>query len=128
MKKKIITATFAVAIAAMAGYNTYLSHVEDGMSDMVLENVEALANDTENSVGDCPGERIYSFSAVAEGVKTERIHYLGKLDILNEYEARRCVASGKGELEGGNYDLSAIQINSTITDCKGEGFHNTIWD
>ena len=45
MKKKIITATFAVAISAMVGYNTYLSHVEDGMSDMVLENVEALAND-----------------------------------------------------------------------------------
>ena len=48
MKKHLITATFAVAIAAMAGYNTYLSHVEDGMSDMVLENVEALADDTEN--------------------------------------------------------------------------------
>ena len=111
---------------------TFIGEQVQGMSakidNVLLENVEALANDTEKSVGECPGERIYSFSAVAEGVKTERIHYLGKLDILNEYEARRCVASGKGELEGGNYDLSAIQINSTITDCKGEGFHNTIWD
>ena len=52
MKKHLITATFAVAIAAMAGYNTYLSHVEDGMSDMVLENVEALADDTENNKKD----------------------------------------------------------------------------
>lgn len=47
MKKKILSATFVVAMAAIAGYNTYVNQAKVEMSDMALANVEALAEDHE---------------------------------------------------------------------------------
>ena len=44
MKKKILGATFVVAMAAIAGYNTYVNQTKVEMSDMALANVEALAD------------------------------------------------------------------------------------
>ena len=44
MKKKILGATFVVAMATIAGYNTYVNQTKVEMSDMALANVEALAN------------------------------------------------------------------------------------
>ena len=42
MKKKLKT-LLVVAVAAVAGYNVYASHVECEYSDVILANVEALA-------------------------------------------------------------------------------------
>lgn len=44
MKKKLISAAFVVAIALTAGYNVYNSQNKEALSDLALDNVEALAN------------------------------------------------------------------------------------
>lgn len=47
MKKKILSATFVVAMMAVAGYNVYMNQAKAGMSELALANVEALADDGE---------------------------------------------------------------------------------
>ena len=47
MKKKILSATFMVAMMAVAGYNMYLNQTKNRISELALANVEALANDGE---------------------------------------------------------------------------------
>lgn len=42
MKKKL-KSLLVVAVAAVAGYNVYASHVKSEYSDVILANVEALA-------------------------------------------------------------------------------------
>lgn len=49
--KKIIKLAFVAAFAAIAGYGVYTSQKSDSVSDLLLANVEALANDTESSDG-----------------------------------------------------------------------------
>jgi hypothetical protein len=44
MNKKILMATAAVAIMAISGWNVSRSMNEPAMSDVALENVEALAS------------------------------------------------------------------------------------
>ena len=44
MKKKLISAAFMVAIALTAGYNVYNSQNKVALSDLALDNVEALAS------------------------------------------------------------------------------------
>lgn len=47
--KKIIKIAFVVAFTAVAGYGVYTSHKTDNvMSELMLANVEALANDESN--------------------------------------------------------------------------------
>lgn len=43
--KKIIKIIFVTAFATMAGYGVYTNQKTDAMSDLVLANVEALAQD-----------------------------------------------------------------------------------
>lgn len=43
MKKKILGATFVVAMTAIVGYNTYVNQNKNEMPDLALANVEALA-------------------------------------------------------------------------------------
>lgn len=50
MKKKIIGFIAVVAIAAVTGYNTYISQNNINMSDLALNNIEALANPGEGGV------------------------------------------------------------------------------
>ena len=50
MKKKILSATFVVAMATIAGYSTYVNQTKVEMSNMALANVEALA-DNESLTG-----------------------------------------------------------------------------
>ncbi|MBR2360659.1 MAG: NVEALA domain-containing protein [Bacteroidaceae bacterium] len=62
MRKKILGATFAIAIMAVAGYNTYVSQTKKSMSDLALANVEALAADGEGGTP-CPNPYdVYGFS------------------------------------------------------------------
>ena len=48
MNKKLFGA-MAVAVVLFAGYNVYESSTEMKLSDLALANIEALANDSENS-------------------------------------------------------------------------------
>ncbi|MBR6589503.1 MAG: hypothetical protein IKK67_03420 [Bacteroidaceae bacterium] len=50
MKKKILSAMFAVAIMAVAGFNVYMNQTKSNFSELALANIEALAND-ESSTG-----------------------------------------------------------------------------
>ena len=52
MRKKILSATFVVAIMAVAGYNVFLAKEKDSMHELALANVEALADDSEPQKGD----------------------------------------------------------------------------
>ena len=45
MKTRIIKATLAVAFIAVAGYTAYNSQKEVELSDLAMENVEALADE-----------------------------------------------------------------------------------
>ncbi|RGM48949.1 MULTISPECIES: NVEALA domain-containing protein [Bacteroides] len=49
--KKNVKLAFVAAFAAIAGYGVYTSQKSDSVSDLLLANVEALANDTESSDG-----------------------------------------------------------------------------
>ena len=44
MKKKFLTAAFAVAIMAVAGLNVYMNQAKSEMSELALANIEALAD------------------------------------------------------------------------------------
>ena len=55
MRKKILGSTFVVAMAAIAGYNTYVNQTKVEMSDLALANVEALAQyNPETGITQCP--------------------------------------------------------------------------
>ena len=45
MRKKILSAAFAVAIMAAAGYNVYMIQTKGNLSELALANIEALADD-----------------------------------------------------------------------------------
>lgn len=53
MKKKIVKIAFVAAIAAIAGYNVYSYQQFVGASDLMLANVEALADPEQPSTADC---------------------------------------------------------------------------
>lgn len=46
--KKMIKIAFVAAFAAIAGYGVYANQKTDAMSDLLLANVEALADDEMN--------------------------------------------------------------------------------
>ena len=54
MKKKVLGVIAVVAVAAIAGYNVYTSQNDVKLSDLVLSNVEALANAKEGG-NECIG-------------------------------------------------------------------------
>ena len=47
MKKNILKVAFVAAIALVSGINVFNAHKTETLSDVVLANVEALANDLE---------------------------------------------------------------------------------
>ena len=49
--KKLLKYTFVAAFVTVAGYGIYTTQKNEMMSDLLLANVEALANDSET--GDC---------------------------------------------------------------------------
>lgn len=60
--KKMIKIAFVAAFAAIAGYGVYTNQKTDAMSDLVLANVEALAEYEVNP--DCPNGCTYSVSSM----------------------------------------------------------------
>ena len=54
MKKKIMYAVACVALAVVAGWNYQQNQKDVAMSDLTLENIEALASGEGGSVRCCP--------------------------------------------------------------------------
>ena len=54
MKKKIMYAVTFVALSVVAGWNYQQNQKEVAMSDLTLENIEALASGEGGSVRCCP--------------------------------------------------------------------------
>ena len=57
MNKKLIRLAFAAALVVIAGYGIYANQKTDSMSELMLANVEALADDSEITPTYCPGGR-----------------------------------------------------------------------
>ena len=51
--KKLLKYTFIAALVAVAGYGSYTSLKTETISDLLLANVEALADSSEGSQSDC---------------------------------------------------------------------------
>ena len=51
MKKKFLRATFVAAIAMVCGINVFNAQKSEPLSDVVMANVEALANDENQNPG-----------------------------------------------------------------------------
>ncbi len=51
MKKNILKIVFASAFALVAGYSVYASQQKVGLSELAMENVEALAYSVEDGNG-----------------------------------------------------------------------------
>ncbi|MDR1524069.1 MAG: NVEALA domain-containing protein [Tannerella sp.] len=51
LKKRIFALIVVLAIAGLAAFNVNVNKQKNGLSDISLENIEALAG--ENSLGDC---------------------------------------------------------------------------
>lgn len=57
MKKNIMKVALVAAVAAMAGYGVYANQTKEMMSDVMLENVEALANNAEYPASPNPSSK-----------------------------------------------------------------------
>ncbi|WP_317345781.1 NVEALA domain-containing protein [Phocaeicola plebeius] len=53
MKKNILKLVFTSAFALVVGYSVYASQQKVELSDLTMENIEALANDNESSAKGC---------------------------------------------------------------------------
>lgn len=51
MKKKIFIATIAIVVVIAAGYNVYTSQNDVNLSDLSLDNIEALASGESGNFG-----------------------------------------------------------------------------
>ena len=69
MKTKLFKAMGIVAVAIFMGYNVYLAQAETNeMSDIILENIEALSQGENNKNYDClPPYDKYTCSYEGEG-------------------------------------------------------------
>ncbi|MDE6349095.1 MAG: hypothetical protein K2L60_10730 [Bacteroides sp.] len=68
--KKVMKAAFVVAIAAVAGYNIYTNLKSNTVSDLVLANVEALANDENSEKGTLYGNAEGTRYCCCSGTRT----------------------------------------------------------
>ena len=70
MKKNFMKVAFVAAFATIAGYGVYTNQKADAMSDLMLANVEALANDESSGRG-CTSDR----NAICETSHNDYIDY-----------------------------------------------------
>lgn len=71
MKKNFLKAAFVAAFAIAAGYGVYTAQTETKLSDLALDNVEALANDSESSGRGCTADR----NAICETSRNDYVDY-----------------------------------------------------
>lgn len=55
--RKFIKLAFVAAFAAIAGYGVYTGQKSDEMSDLLIANVEALADSSEGGASPCGGPK-----------------------------------------------------------------------
>lgn len=73
MKKKLLKVTGIIAVVIFVGYNVHLAQTETSkMSDVMLENIEALSQDENNKNYDCfpPYDLTCSIEGKGEGEVT----------------------------------------------------------
>ena len=58
MKKKIMAAVAVLVIALVAFYNIYINQNQNALANLVLDNIEALADPGESTGDTGPGEMI----------------------------------------------------------------------
>lgn len=59
MKKNILKVAFVAAFAMMAGYGVYTTQVETNLSDLALDNVEALAGQEWDGDNTCHMDELF---------------------------------------------------------------------
>lgn len=71
MKTKLFKAMGIVAVAIFMGYNVHLAQAETNkMSDIMLENIEALSQNENNKNYDClpPYDDVCSYEGKGDGI------------------------------------------------------------
>ena len=110
MKRKILFGIVTMAIAAVAAWNINISSQTNGMSDLSLANVEALA-DPENE-GDGEGEGGKKCKQLTSSVYDQELCGSG---YLKSYRIGVSYSCGKGE--GSSCKSGFV---GTYTDCSGK--------
>ena len=97
--KKFINILAVVVIVVFAGYNVMKAQQTEVVSDVVMANVEALAQN-EGGSDMCSSFYGYAVSRKFDGQSQVWIHYGYGLDRVVTYSETGCIASGKGTLWG----------------------------
>lgn len=126
MKSKMIKIAFVAAIVLVVGINVFNAQQSVVLSDIGMENVEALSNG-EDSNEDCLGSAEYSFVGLAKGTLQEYFHKANGKDQLNIYDVDRCVADGSGTLRGVTGILYKFLKSSEEVDCTRKCQNDIIW-
>lgn len=126
MKSKMIKIAFVAAIVLVVGINVFNAQQSVVLSDIGMENVEALSNG-EDSNEDCLGSAEYSFVGLAKGTLQEYSHKANGKDQMNTYEVERCIADGSGTLRGTTGILSKFLQSSAEVPCTMKCLNNTLW-
>lgn len=111
MRKKILGASFVVAMAAIAGYNTYVDQTKSEMSDLTLANVEALAKyNPETGLTECEDDNFvpdhYLTSKTGEAVTTTS-NKNGQIEVA-------------GIVKGGFGSEKTVTVVPVTYNCDGE--------
>lgn len=112
MKKKNYV-TLIIAVAAMlAGYNIYATQNGKKISDLILANVEALANDE----SDAGGGDWFCDSYLFDSYTEKRWDYIQKCYESVKYDTYMCTKARFGSCSGGymkySYDCKGSQTSS----------------
>ena len=114
MKRNIMTVAFVAAIALIAGINVYNAQKTVTLSDIAMENVEALASNEGGYAKECEIFPHYSFVGTTFGVLEERRHIREGWDVLVTYDVEYCIASGKGTLKGVDSSILSRWIKDKV--------------
>ena len=98
--KKNMKYVFVAAIAMMAGINVFNAQKTEGLSDVSLANVEALAQYEGGDDMLCSAYQDYAYASKAVGQFQEFFHCMDGKDQVITYDVTDCMASGKGTLWG----------------------------
>lgn len=118
MKRKFVKISFVVAMAMIGGINFVNTQSVVKLSDVAMDNVEALA---QNEAGSdmCSIFSGYAQSEKRVGQVQEYFHYMDGKDRLVTYNVNGCIASGRGTLWG-TPDVSIREyVRTDIVDCTG---------
>ena len=93
MKRNIMTVAFVAAIALIAGINVYHAQKPVTLSDIAMENVEALANGEDSD-----------WSSGHYDVNEQRTDYFYNDRIYRQSKIINCYAGGERDCKEGRYN------------------------